>query len=144
MGAHFSHEIVKHMLTFDFFKIFEKCDSTKLNTFQSFKEHMSNFERHKVFDMRYEDSPQVMMVQGVSHWNVSFDRNMQVSFCLKVVLECWELRLDSFRHCNQFLWNAYCAPLLDQIWITLIFIWFLLILSDFCLIVVLILSLYES
>ena len=34
------------------------------------------------------------MLQGVSHWNVSFkltltDRNMQVRFYLKVDLECW-------------------------------------------------------
>jgi hypothetical protein len=34
-------------------------------------------------------------LQGVSHWNVSFelsltDKNMQVRFCLNVVLECWD------------------------------------------------------
>ena len=36
-----------------------------------------------------------VIIQGVSHWNVSFemsltDRSMQVKLCLKVVLECWD------------------------------------------------------
>ena len=37
----------------------------------------------------------VMLLQGVSYWSVPFkltlaDRNMQVRFCLKVVLESWD------------------------------------------------------
>ena len=38
------------------------------------------------------------LIQGVSHWNVSFkltltDRNMQVKFCLKVSVDSWGLEI---------------------------------------------------
>ena len=55
-------------------------------------------------------------------------RNMQVRFCFEI------LRLDNFRHYNQFLWNAYCAPSIgpdvNHPHFHLVFAQFL---SDFCL-----------
>ena len=43
----------------------------------------------------FDYSPLFSIIQGISLWNVSFkltltDRNMQVRFCLKVDLECWD------------------------------------------------------
>ena len=55
------------------------------------------------------------------------------------------LRLDIFRHNNQFLWNAYCAPSIGPKYESFsVSFGFCSISSDFCLIFLLILSLYES
>ena len=51
------------------------------------------------------------------------------------------LRLDIFRHNNQFLWNAYCAPSIGP---NMNHPQFHLVFAQFCLIFLLILSLYES
>ena len=69
------------------------------------------------------------VLQGVSHWNVSFevsltDRNTQVKFCLKVVFECRDQIF--FGITTSFCEIFTVRPLLDQMWITLSFIWFLL------------------
>ena len=59
------------------------------------KERLSDFHRNCLIFYRNRPKLCFRYLQGISLWNVSFkltlrDRNIQVIFCLKVVLESWD------------------------------------------------------
>ena len=61
------------------------------------------------------------LCEGVSHWFVTFklpltDRNMQVRFCLKVVLESWDSIFLGIT--TSFCEILTVSPQLDQMWTT--------------------------